>query len=367
MAEEKKTEAPPSAGVKIRLEKEHNPPSGVLSLDAAADGRRVYVACMDGGVYEVDAASGKTELLGRHESYASGARLLRKTGFLVSAGYDGAVKWLDLAARKTIRSVQAHRFWSWKLAVSPDENLVASVTGQYQAGGYKYEPAPETEPSVKVFDARDGSARHSFSHLPPVLSVAFSPDSRYLAAANMMGTTRVWDAASGKLEAEWNSAAFTSWGKVKSHHYIGGVYGLTFTPDGAGVVLCGFGPMNDPMAGNGRQTWQRYDWRAKPAQKTGEIAEGDAGNGLMEVISFHPAGRLFLMGGRLAQGKWNTALFESGSGKLAHSLDTKMRVTGAAFTEEGSGLILGGATGQEKTTDKIKSGFGRLKIYRLTV
>jgi WD40 repeat protein len=154
---------------------------------------------------------------------------------------------------------------------------------------------------------------------------------------------------------------------VKSHHYVGGIYGLTFTPDGAGVVVCGFGPMNDPMAGNGRQTWQSFDWRAKPAQKTGEIAEGDSGNGLMETVSFHPDGKQFLMGGRLAQGKWNVALFESGSGKLAHSLDTKMRVTGAAFTDGGAGLILGGATGQEKKGDAKKLGFGRVKIYRLPV
>ena len=47
---------------------------------------------------------------------------------------------------------QAHKFWSWKMRVSPDEQLVGTVTGQYLAGGYKYEPAAETEPSVKVYE-----------------------------------------------------------------------------------------------------------------------------------------------------------------------------------------------------------------------
>src|SRR5207253_1727774 len=97
----------------------------------------------------------------------------------------------------------AHGFWSWKMAVSSDEALIASVTGQYRAGGYKYEPAPESEPSVKVFDARTGELRHCFSHVPPVLSVAFTPDGRFLAAANMMGEVCVWDLMTEKQAAKW--------------------------------------------------------------------------------------------------------------------------------------------------------------------
>ena len=37
--------------------------------------------------------------------------------------------------------MKAHDFWSWQLALSPDGSRVASVTGQYLAGGWKYEPA----------------------------------------------------------------------------------------------------------------------------------------------------------------------------------------------------------------------------------
>ncbi len=365
MADDKKTARPASSEPKIELEKEHTLPSGVLSLDASDDGHRVYVACMDGGVYEVDAAKGTPEEIGRHESFASGARLLRSTGALVSAGYDGAVKWHDLKTRTLVRSIAAHKFWSWKLAVSPDERMVASVTGQYRPGGYKYEPAAETEPSVRVFDAQNGSLRHSFSHLPPVLSVAFSPDNRFLAAGNMMGTTRVWDLGTCALVSEWNTPSFTSWGTVKSHHYIGGIYNLAFSPDGKALILCGLGPMEDPMGGSGRQTWQRFDWRAKPPIKTGEIAENEAGNGLMEILCLHPGGKQFLMAGRLAQGKWNAALFDHESGKLAHSVDSKMRVTGAAFASGGNTLILGGLTGQNKKGDEKNYGFGRVKIYRL--
>jgi WD40 repeat protein len=183
----------------------------------------------------------------------------------------------------------------------------------------------------------------------------------------MMGTTRVWELASEKLVAEWSTPSFTSWGTVKSHHYIGGIYGLTFTPDGREIILCGFGPMEDPMGGGGRQTWQRFDWQANPAKKTGEIADSDAGNGLMENVLFHPDGKRFLMAGRLAQGKWNAALFDTGSAKLTHSLDSKMRITGFAFASGGKTLVLGGLVGQNKKGEEKNKGFGRVKIYRVPV
>jgi hypothetical protein len=61
---------------------------------------------------------------------------------VISAGYDGVLQWHDVEARKTIRKVKAHDFWSWDMDVSADGSVVASVTGRYEAGGYKYEPRP---------------------------------------------------------------------------------------------------------------------------------------------------------------------------------------------------------------------------------
>ena len=121
-----------------------------------------------------------------HESYASSVALLPDGVTLISAGYDGALLWHDLKERKTTRRVKAHEFWSWNMDVSTDGALVASVTGRYEAGGYKYEPAPEREPSVKVFDAKTGELRHALPHVPPVQAVALSPDGKHVAAGNLM-------------------------------------------------------------------------------------------------------------------------------------------------------------------------------------
>src|SRR6266478_5248621 len=113
-------------------------PTMVLGLDRSADASHLYAACMDGGIHQVNVSTGDAEILTRHESFASGVCLVPETSTLISSGYDGVLQWYDLAARKTIRKVTAHSFWSWQSAVSPDGKLFGTVTGQYLAGGPKY-------------------------------------------------------------------------------------------------------------------------------------------------------------------------------------------------------------------------------------
>src|SRR5687768_3636173 len=214
MSEEVKKATAPE--LKTEKVKEISFPAAVLGLDVTPDGKTLFAACQDGGVYTADTVSAQPELLGRHESYASGIARLPDSQTVISAGYDGMLQWHDLAQRKTVRKVKAHDFWSWNMDVSADSSLVASVTGRYEAGGYKYEPAPEREPSIKIFDARTGELRHQFSHVPPTQAVAFSPDGKHVAAGNLMGEIRVWELASGKEVSRWTTNDLTSWGIIKS-------------------------------------------------------------------------------------------------------------------------------------------------------
>ena len=346
--------------------KEISLPAAVLAIAAAPDGKTVFAACQDGGVFAVDIESGKHELLGRHESYASGVTLLPGGKTAISAGYDGVLQWHDVEARKTIRKVKAHDFWSWDMAVSADGAVVASVTGRYDAGGYKYEPAPEREPSVKVFDANTGELQHQFPHVPPVQAVAITPDGRHVAAGNLMGEIRVWELASGKQVSQWTTPDLTSWGIIKSHHYLGGVFAMTFTDDGNELYVCGFGPMRDPMAGNGVQRWQRFSWR--DGKKLDQTHEGESGQGLMEALAFHPSKKFFAMAGRLFQGKWNLAFFETSTGKSIYSTDAKHRITDALFTIDGTRLILAKAKGQEKKNKEGKwPDYGLLEIRSVAI
>ncbi|MES2569489.1 MAG: hypothetical protein V4710_05485 [Verrucomicrobiota bacterium] len=339
-------------------------PTGVLGLAMSADGARLFAACMDGQLFEVDTATGTAiPFSGKHTSYASHCVVLPDGKTVVSGGYDGCLIWHDVETRNEIRRVQAHTFWCWQLALSSDGTRLASATGQYLVGGEKYEPAPAAEPTVRLFDANTGELLRSFEHLPPVLSVAFTPDGSHLAAANMMGEMRVWEIASGKSVAQFTSPDFTSWGIIKSPHYCGGIYALAFSPDGETLLCCGMGPMTDPMAGNGKMTWQRWAWRESTPKILAQIRDGEHGTGLMETLAHLPDGSAFVMAGRQAQGTWNAALFSSTDGKLLASLDTKSRVTRSLVHADGKTLFLAAVVGQSKPGKDGKwPDYGRIHV-----
>ena len=130
--------------MKLTLAHDHTLPAGVLGLALAPDGSRVLAACVDGALYAVDPATGQAEAFGeRHASFASGCVLLPDGRTAISGGYDGVLLWHDLETRRAGRRVQAHQFWNWQLALSPDGRRLATTTGQYLPGGWKYEPAAE--------------------------------------------------------------------------------------------------------------------------------------------------------------------------------------------------------------------------------
>ncbi|MEC7679274.1 MAG: hypothetical protein VX694_08365, partial [Planctomycetota bacterium] len=122
--------------------KEWKLPSGVLSAALSKDGDKVLCGCLD-GVYLVDMETSEISKLYAHDSYVSSVEWLSDRT-LVSAGYDGRIIWFDMEEAQEIRSEKAHQFWSWDLAISSDRSILASVTGQYLAGGYRYEPAAES-------------------------------------------------------------------------------------------------------------------------------------------------------------------------------------------------------------------------------
>src|SRR5579872_139353 len=198
--------------MKLTLDLEVTLPTGVLGLAVAQDGNSAFATCADGKVYFVYLDTGDSDPFAEnHSSYASGCVLLPDGKTVISGGYDGALLWHDVESRRLVRRIEAHQFWNWQLALSPDGRHLATSTGQYIPGGWKYEPAPETEPSVKIFDTATGERVAAFTHIPPVPSCAFSPDGQYVAAGNIMGEVRVWDLQS-KSEtpvAQWTSPDFT--------------------------------------------------------------------------------------------------------------------------------------------------------------
>lgn len=344
-----------SEGKKLAL------PSIVLSIAEDAANGRLFCACMDGGIYEVNLDSGTRSELYRHENFASGIHWLPERNLLLSSGYDGRINWYDLNRQKLIRYVNAHQFWSWQSAVSPDKGLIASVTGRYRCGGNRYEPAPEVEPSVKIYGTMTGDLVRSLPHVPPVESVAFSNDGRFVAAGNLMGEIRIWDIASGELRSTWTTPSFTGWGIIKGHYFTGGVFGMAFSPDDGELFLTGMGTTRDPAAGNGKQLWEAFSWQEDEPKLTATNAD-NTGEGLMETFRFHPSGAFFLMAGRLFNGNWNAAVYDSETRAELHTLKSNCRVTSSACSVDGTKIFLAGGNGQPRNKE-AEGDFGVVRVY----
>ncbi len=348
----------------------HKLPMGVLSAallpdDGLRDDSGLIAGCMDGVYLTSIEENAESKRLYQHESYVSSVEVIDENT-IVSAGYDGAACWFDLKTESEVRRKKLHEFWSWDMVLSPDRKLLASVTGQYLAGGYKYEPKAESEPCIRVLDSATGEVLQNLSHVPSVQAVAITPDNQHVAAGNLMGEIRVYRISDGKLLANWTTPDFTSWGIIKSHCYLGGIFAMQFTPDGNELLLAGMGPMRDPMAGNGKQLWQKWDWQAVDPKRVGQTHEGESGEGLMETLAVHPSGKSFVMGGRLRGGDWNLAMFEIESGNRIASAKLGYRATQALFTRDGTRLVVVGSQGQPTKKEKDKfPDFGRVDVLEI--
>lgn len=337
-------------------------PTAILGACFLQDENELVAACMD-GVYRVELGAKKHQRIGTHDSYVSSAVYVAEQQAIVTAGYDGKLKWYSAVDHGFLREEKVHGFWSWDMALSPDQRFLASVTGQYLAGDYKYSPASETEPSVKVLSAAEGRLLHALPHVPSVQSVVFSHDSQWVAAGNLMGEVRVWDVATGKQAGGFQSKDFTSWGIIKSHCYLGGIFAMEFAPDNSELLVCGMGDMRDPMAGNGKQLWQRWNWR--DAKMTAQTLDKQSGEGLMEALILHPAKDSFAMGGRLRGGDWNAALFDLASGERLGAIKSGFRITQILFNSKGELIVVGGQGQPGKDADGKFPDFGRIEVYAI--
>ena len=341
-------------------------PSHCLSLALTHD-QTIYASCVEGGVFAISKNNKNPEEVIKHDNFSSGVSICGDN--IISSDYDGIIKWSRMSNYENIRQIKAHDFWSWQSATSPDNKKFGSVTGQYLVGGYKYEPAKEKEPSVKVYDTVSGEPLYSFEHTPPVQSIAFSNDSRYLAAGNLMGEVRVWDLTNGEMVSKWRTDNFTGWGIIKGHYYTGGIFSIEFSPDDSSIYIAGMGSTRDPAAGNGKQLWEKYSW--KPIEDDPKLLssalDSEIGQGLMEVIKFHPSRKFFLMAGRMFKGNWNTALFDANKGIILCSQDSGMRCSDAVFNKDGTRLYIAGGKSQSKKIKEGSGSWGRVLEYEVSI
>jgi RNA polymerase sigma factor (sigma-70 family) len=242
---------------------------------------------------------------------------------LVTAALDGNLQLWDVASAKELRRIVAGSS-VYSVAFSPDGKLLASGGGERGKFG-----------TVKLWDLATGKQIASLEgHADLVVSVAFAPDARTLAAAGRDGALELWDVGQGKTRAD-----------IKGHAAT--VFAVAFSPDGKLLASAG-----------GEEL-------VKPGNKSGEIRVRDTAGGrevlvlqgsgdTVTSVAFAPDGRALASGGfdktvrnwDITSGKerWRSVGHDGVVRSVAFSPDAK---TLASASFDGTVRVWDAATGKE--------------------
>ena len=226
--------------VEIKKVNETKFPSHCLSLALGKDDE-IYASCYDGSVYCLENKQKTPKKVLSHDNILSGVSLCENS--IISSGYDGVIKWTNPKTHEEIKGSKRMIFGLGKvLFLLIRKNLHQQQVSTLSAV-INMSLHLKKEPSVKVYDSNTGDLIHSFTHQPPVQSISFSNDGRFLAAGNLMGEVRVWDLNKNQMVSKWTTNNFTGWGIIKGHYYTGGIFSIEFSPDDSFIYVAGMGAL----------------------------------------------------------------------------------------------------------------------------
>jgi WD40 repeat protein/serine/threonine protein kinase len=242
------------------------------ALDQVAyspDGKLLACGCQDQLVHVLSAATGKPyRTLRGHSAWVTAAAFSPDGQSLVSAGMDGKGRIWDLTRDQEYRVLSGHRTWVYSTAFTPDGRLLATASG-----------------GVRLWDARTGILEGQLPVANEAVSIAISPDGKYLAGASKDGTIRIWDIKERKILNAWFS------------HGAKEARSVAFAPDGSFLASAGF-------------DGQVQMWMVPEGKMIREMRGGSWG------VAVSPNGK-YIAG---ADNDQNVYLHDSTTGKLLHKL-----------------------------------------------
>ena len=195
-----------------------------------------------------------------------GGRLASSAG--VSNG-PGEVKLWDAHTGSEILSLAGQTAQVWSLAFSPDGRRLAGGSGGYDEVGRSL-PG-----EVLIWDlAGEAPVVRLRGHEAPVRSVAYSPDGRWLAAADNRGAVKIWNAAQG-TEA------------LRLEGHGGSVMCVAFSPDGRQLAT---GSLDEMI-----RVWDTGQWNTQ-SPKAAKPRFALRHKGTVHSVAFAPDGRRLAAG-----------------------------------------------------------------------
>jgi WD40 repeat protein len=232
---------------KTHIAKELKHTSPLVSCRFDPTGKYVFFGAEDSRVWRWDIATNtKVELAG-HDSWVRGMAFHSAGHTLVTGGYDGQLIWWSTQGDKPAlqRKINAHQGWIRAVAISPDNQLVASVGNDLV---------------VRLWSFDQGTlVREMKGHESHIYNVAFHPGGKRLLSGDLKANLLDWDVATGKQQRSIEVKSLYKYDKGFMAD-IGGMRAMAFNRDGSLVGCAGITNVTNAFAGVGNPCIELLDW-----------------------------------------------------------------------------------------------------------
>jgi len=275
----------------------------VLTVAFSPDGHWVASGDWDGTVRVSERETGKEVAHMIHQDKVTSVVFSHDGLFVASGSNDKTTRVWEAATGREIARI-GHDQAVTKVVFSPDGRWVASAEGSPY--GVFQVPRLPIKGTILVSEAKTGQQVSRMSHEDEVLTLAFSPDGRWVASGSYDMSAKVWEAATGLEVARMTHA--------------GPVNMLAFSSDGRWIV-------------SGSSDGTARVWEPETGREIARMTHGDP----VQAVAFSPDGRQVVLGG--AGGKiqvWK--LVEQEISLMTHD----GLVYSMAFSPDGQRIVSGG-------------------------